>query len=251
MISTRLRFILLPVLLGIAVCSSSCAAGVIAYNSFGPNDSYSFSGNWQGSFFDHEMMLAQRFTPSVGGPLDKIELGLFFHAPSSERNAENVDELTLSLVADVNGKPGTQELWSQFYAGNSPTEHGPVASFDVAAGPTLNAGTMYWLTSRSTPVGFTPHVWDRSLTPHEPLALHYIRGGGPTLEGVWTVHTDSPGFAMRVTLIPEPAAAALMLAATVTLVAIRRHPEAYERRRVGGFALSRSRSKFAAGERGR
>lgn len=221
-ISTQLKFILAASTICVALFERPSTAGVVAFNNFGPNDSYQNAGNWQGSLFNDEMMLAQRFIPSVSGPLGKLELGLFFLGPVSEDTSANVDELTLSVVADVNNEPGAQELWSQLYVDKSPTEFGHVAGFEVNAGPSLTAGTKYWLISKSPSTGTTPHTWYRSPGPHEPLAVQHIRSEVGHPLGVWNVFADSPGFALRVTVIPEPAAASLMLAASASLLAMRR-----------------------------
>lgn len=222
--SSRLKHIFLATCVAVVVSTGSCTAGVVAFDNFGPNDSYDSWGNCQGSAFLDEMMLAQRFTPEFSGVLDKFELGFFYVGGLSAETMGNVDELTLALVPDVNGEPGTQELWAQIYLDKSPTNYGYVATFDVAGGPTLEAGTKYWLTSRSTSIGFRPHSWYRAPAPSEPLGLYYIRSEWPEGVGKWHTipPTDGHGFALRVTVIPEPAAPTLMLAASAALVAMRR-----------------------------
>jgi hypothetical protein len=222
MISTQLKFILAASAVCLALFERPSTAGVVAFNNFGPNDTYRNEGVWQGTLFPQEVMSAQRFTPSVSGSLVRLELGLIFHAPASEDTRDIVDELTLSLVADVDGKPGTQALWSQLYVDQSPIEFGHVAGFDVIAGPSLTADTKYWLISKSPSTGSTPHTWFGALGPHEPSAMQFIRSASGHPLGVWNVFTDSPGLALRVTVIPEPAAAALMLAASAALLAFRR-----------------------------
>ena len=224
---TQLKLTFLTAVLGAFVCASNGSASAIAYNSFGPNDTYESYGNWQGSDFFGETKLSQRFTPQASGVLNKIELGFFFTPPELGGITEqNVDELTLALVPDVNEYPGTQVLWSQFYAGNSPTDFGSVANFDVIDGPTLEAGTKYWLISRSALVGYRPHSWYRAPSSDVPLPSPepFAIANPQTAGGQWVRLTwpHDPGFALRVTVVPEPAAAALMIAASATLLAIRR-----------------------------
>ena len=65
---------------------------------------------------------------------------------------------------------------------------------------------------------------------HAPLALYFIQGGGVQPEGEWQTYfsENETGFAMRVTvIIPEPATAALLLAASATLLTVRRRTTCY------------------------
>ena len=157
MTSTQLRFISPAVVLLIVVCSGRCFADFIAFDNLGANQRYTKLGVAQGSSDSEEDMLAQRFTAKVGGRMTKIETGMNFNVPGVEspRNL-NVDDLTLSLVRDDNGKPGTQVLWSQNYIDNVPTGLGRIASFNVEGGPTLETGSKYWVVSRSTSIGRGP-----------------------------------------------------------------------------------------------
>lgn len=230
MTSTHMRLISAATAILIVVCGGRCFADFIAYNNFGVNPIYQSVGTWQGSSGLDEAMQAQRFTANLGGQLTKIETGMRFNSPGQGLSfASNVDRLTFSLVPDDNGKPGTQELWSQNYGGNVPTVFGAIASFNVLAGPTLVPGSKYWLISRSTSIGSTPHVWWLANPPaNEPYAYYYLRGATiPT--GEWVVNrgpSTSPRGnerALRVSvMIPEPTAAALMLAASATLLTVRR-----------------------------
>ncbi|MBL9165912.1 MAG: PEP-CTERM sorting domain-containing protein [Planctomycetaceae bacterium] len=163
--------------------------------------------------------------------MTKIETGMRFNVPgiASPHNL-NVDDLTLSIVRDDNGKPGTQILWSQNYIDNVPTGLGCIASFNVEGGLTLETGSKYWVVSRSTSVGTTPHTWYfANLPASEPYAVYYFRSNNSSIPtGEWLVN-GAPGLPSRliertltVTVIPEPAAAALMLAASAALIAVRR-----------------------------
>src|SRR5690606_3102151 len=144
------------------VCGGRCFADFITYNNLGVNPIYQSVGTWQGSAEGpyEEAMAAQRFTANIGGRLTKIETGMRFNPPGEGFTfVRNVDDVTFSLVGDDNGKPGTQVLWSQNYLGNVPTVFGAIASFNVQAGPALMSGSKYWVISRSTSIGSTPHVW--------------------------------------------------------------------------------------------
>ena len=229
MTSTQMRFISLATVALINLCGGRCFADVIAFDNLGANQRYTKLGVAQGSSDSEEDMLAQRFTAKVGGRMTKIETGMNFNVPgiASPRNL-NVDDLTLSVVRDDNGKPGTQVLWSQNYIDNVPTGWGRIASFNVEGGPTLETGSKYWVVSRSTSIGRAPHTWYMANRPvSEPYAVYYFRSNIFTT-GEWVVGgvagTPPRLFerTLRVTVIPEPAAAALMIVASATLLAVRR-----------------------------
>jgi len=227
MISIRMKFILAAAALAIVVHCHPCAAA-IAFNNFGPNETYgSPGGNWQGRYHDQEVKLAQRFTPSISGQLHWIGMGLTY---TDGLNDQSGDVVTLAIVPDVDGKPGASELWSQIYI-DKVTNRGflqGATGFQASGGPSLQAGTSYWLTS-TTPSTAGLHLWWRSPMINEPPAIYFIDGGGVHPEGEWDV-LDSPnqlglldpGFALRIVVIPEPAAAALMLAASAAFLAVRR-----------------------------
>jgi hypothetical protein len=226
MISIRLLFSLTTAALALGVHGDRCAAAV-AFDSFGPNDTYGSTGaNWQGNHPTAEVKLAQRFTPQVSGQLSKLELGL---TSFDSQNGLSGDVITFAIVSDIDGKPGTTELWSQTYIGNVPprTQIQGATSFSVSGGPLLQEGIEYWLTSTTPPTSGT-HTWWLSPFPHEPYAFYFIRSFNQ-VEGEWNVRESPTWFgapvyshALRVTVIPEPAAAALMLAASATFIAMRR-----------------------------
>ena len=226
MVSTPLKLILAAATLALAAHGDRCMAAV-AFNSFGPNDTYGSTGlHWQGSNFNEEVKLAQRFTPQISGQLSKLELGLSY----SGQNGQSGDEITLAIVPDVDGKPGAAELWSQTYIDSVPfrAQNQGANSFSVSGGPLLQEGTKYWLTS-TTPPSSGLHLWWLSPFPHEPYALYFIRGTFNQVVGEWHVRESPTWFgapvyshALRVSVVPEPAAAALMIAAIATFLAIRR-----------------------------
>jgi hypothetical protein len=223
MTSTRTRFISTATVLLVAICGDRCFADFIAYNNFGTNPIYQPIATWQGSWDSEEGMTAQRFNAKVGGRMTKLETGMTFSPTLHELN---VDDITLSLVPDDNGKPGTQVLWSQNYICNVPTIFGSIASFDVEGGPNLTAASKYWVMSRSTSIGRGPHAWSFANQPaSEPYAYYYFRSNIFTT-GEWVVPQEPPAYryerTLRITVIPEPSAAALMLAASATLLTVRR-----------------------------
>ena len=208
-----------------ATAARCASAGVIVFNNFAPDGSYANHGNWQGSFDNYEIMLAQRFQPSHGGRLEEIALGMtrsFF--------AGNVDELTLTIIPEENGRPGITPLWQQTYVSALTNYLGAIAEFPVAGGPILEAGTKYWVTSRSTSIGFRPHTWWESrLSNQEPRGLLNIRGGGVFPENVWTIRapvqtSGSNSFAMRIEVVPEPATYSLAALSALLVGAAHQRP---------------------------
>src|ERR1044071_5451995 len=97
--SGRLTVIVLLIFV-ISSASSYASAQVVAFNTFAADDSYAPAGDWQGSSSPYEVMLAQRFELSSAGRIELIELGMTFN-PSSQ----GLNEVTLSIVPDVGGKP--------------------------------------------------------------------------------------------------------------------------------------------------
>lgn len=178
-----------------------------------------------GSVLDlYEFKQAQRFTPATSGKLTKLDLLLDFQ--QSNALGHNVDELTLTIVADDNGIPGSTELWSQTYFDKVTRRQSDpsTSSFNAANGIVLEEGLQYWLVATTPSTGNTKYIWWYTDTEkNEPRAMYQIRG---LVTGQWIVNLNYDDilryFGLRVTVIPEPAAPALMVAASATLLAVRR-----------------------------
>jgi hypothetical protein len=232
LISNNLKLILAVAMLCLAARSSQCVAEVIAFSNYDPGSVYN-SGGWVigPAAGPYEFKLAQRFTPSVTGRLSKLDLLLEFNPVNYQ--GLNVDELTLRIVSDENGIPAGAELWSQTYFNEATRvqDDSSSSSFDAANGIELKQGAQYWLTATTIQgaLALGPYRWWFTDTgKNEPRATYYIRGvqNGQWPVGQWIVnqyYDQYPfEFGLRVTIIPEPAAPALMLAASATLVAVRR-----------------------------
>ncbi len=210
----------------LSVWRNDCAAGIVAYNNFSVGDTYLNQGSWQGSSDDMEVMLAQRFTPTASGKVEKLELAMRFTDRWRPFDDNNLDELALSIVQGHSGSPGTNVLWSQTYTGNVPHGRG-VISFDVVAGPVLQAGAKYWITSRSTSFGFRPHGWSSADAAIEPLGAFNIRASSGFIQGQWAIAdpTTRPFVferTLRVTLVPEPIVGAMLVVGAAVIFAYRR-----------------------------
>ena len=231
MTSTNIKLILAVVILSVAASPAQCVAEIIAFSNYDPGLAYD-SGAWVvGPIGSGEYKLAQRFTPSVTGKLSRLDLLLKFN-PATYLGA-NFDELTLRIVSDENGLPAGAELWSQTYINETTRiqDDFSSSSFGAANGIELEQGAQYWLTATTIPRALTsaPYRWSFTDTgKNEPRAKYYIRSvpNGQWPVGQWIVnqyHDVYPfEFGLRVSVIPEPAAAALTLAASAALLVVRR-----------------------------
>lgn len=228
---TQLRFSLLAFVCGSILCAGRSTAATVAYSNFDPTDNSTGRGYRLGNQGDDfETRVAQRFTPTSGGRLTKIELTLQYLPGEWSHGPINRDELTLVIVPDVNGKPSDDELWSQLYLDKTqrmgPSQ--PHSSYEVTNGIALLEGASYWLVARATSEGYSPYDWSMAQSATtEDRALFYIRGTSSVVVGEWLVNhwyngVNDQELGLRVTVIPEPAAAAPLLAASATLLAFRR-----------------------------
>ena len=231
MISTRTKFMLAAVVVIIAIRGSQCAAGIIVYDNLPPTPYYPRVLAGLGMRRDYVSQSAQQLTPASSGRLATLDLPILFGG-----RWEHADDLTLTIVSDDNGLPSAAKLWSQTYIDKVRSNHLPAEntlplSFDVENGLILQAGTRYWLIATANPVyAELHHYWAfTSNATADPQALHidnpqpdwpewpvgewFLINGMSNVEGT---------LGLRVTVIPEPAAAALMLAATATLLVVRR-----------------------------
>ncbi len=226
----QLRLNLLIGVVGALVCAGNCAAGLVAYSNLGTPIAGAVLGVIPTVFYgERELIRAQRFTPTTSGRLSRLELLMDFATQRYVGRPRNIDQLTLRLVTEENGLPSNTELWSQLFVDQSFRSTGfpdasSISSFDVDAGLTLQEGMHYWLTATAISIGDTPYVWHYTSADVEPRGRYFVRGNEPDALGRWLVTPGVPNgeLGLRVTVIPEPAAAALMLAASATLLAVRR-----------------------------
>src|SRR5690606_39070698 len=137
MISTRIRILSSVVMLFSVLHSTHCAAAVIAYDNI--TDALHLGGTYIGKVDYGEIKLAQRFTATTSGQLSKLAMTLVFFPTQRSGLIQNIDEITLSIVADENGKPGTTDLWSEVFIDKTEPAvswpgYQPLSSFSVANG---------------------------------------------------------------------------------------------------------------------
>ena len=111
-----------------------------AYNDFGMNNSYGFTGPEFGSFSPNQYQVAAMFTSSSSGALYGLALAAQY------LSGNNV--ITLSLLSD-NGATLGSTLWSETFTNQlgpmKPTGNGQVLDVNNLGGPVLSAGSTYWL----------------------------------------------------------------------------------------------------------
>lgn len=222
---------LAAVVVSIAIHGSQCAAGIIVYDNLPPGGYYPRVLFGLGKYPHNVSQAAQQFTPASSGRLATLDLPILFGG-----RWQHADDLTLTIVSDDNGLPSAAKLWSQTYIDKVRSNHLPAEntlplSFDVENGLILQAGTRYWLIATANPVhAELVHYWaftqDQTA---DPPALHIDNPQPDWPEwpvGEWFLFNGMSNvegtLGLRVTVIPEPATAALMLAASATLLAVRR-----------------------------
>jgi hypothetical protein len=143
--------------LGMLLAPPSSALALTVYDTLGPADTYSNSGNWFGTQTFEELgpvtyKIAAGFQPSASGQFDELWLGAQYLGGNNA--------FTLHLFSDDLGSMGTQ-LWSQTFTGQLPG-WGPGSLFHAADlnGPFLTPGSTYWLMAETTPDSF--HNWSRN-----------------------------------------------------------------------------------------
>ncbi len=212
-------------------CGSQCAAEVIAYDNIGPVSRRQGYYLGSGNNISGEAKLAQRFTPTTSGQLSKLELTMYFMPfENSALQLKNIDELTLSIVPDENGKPGATNLWSEVFINKTEVSGIYPSSFNVANGLSLDEGKNYWLVAATTSEGMFPYTWWLDGSENRgTTAQNFIKAPAGAVTGEWLVNyqwnpqVKPPQLGLRVSVhVPEPAAAALMIIASATLLTVRR-----------------------------
>jgi len=199
-------------LVGLVCTGATLADTVVAYNNFGPgNNGFEVYLGWSwmlaapGSGFD-PVQNAQWFTPSTGGPLSDIYIGLRKVIPPY-RN------VFVRLCADNGFAPPTEaDILEQWLVDTAPLAFAgvgqapPVRLVSVLQ-PVLDAGRPYviWvgLNESGGSAAWQPNIYDE-LAPRRQRTYPY---------GVWTWQAldYSRAGALRVDVVPEPASLAVLL----------------------------------------
>jgi hypothetical protein len=214
----RRYFAAIAMIIGLAVSSSTSQADLlVAYDNFGPGDSFitsAVSARAVGNQVDPlNVHIAFKFTSGESGYLHSVNV-----AASLERQDFPTDLMELQLWSHnfSTDRPQTL-LWSGAVSPQS------LASIATAPGgpdaPQLNVDTDYWLSARSL-TGDSYYAWYRNGVGADNSYAYDLAGGNS-----WIAGGTTPMQAFRINLatspVPEPGAAALV-SVGLLMTAIRR-----------------------------
>jgi probable HAF family extracellular repeat protein len=147
----------------------------VLFSDFGPNDTSSGTGWYEGTGSGTAFLSEMGFTPSgaVGAQftLDSVEVVVGLVA--------GTNELDVSILNDNNGLPGATVLESfHFSNAMSPWNNAQhqTLSATSASKPTLVAGTQYWV--KVVPTNYSQTVVGWNLTPYDDFGPVYVMGYG-------------------------------------------------------------------------
>jgi hypothetical protein len=202
-LSKRSTKAFLVVLAGIGCARGQVGrASEIAYNSFAAGDQYARYGSWFGTrpeFPEDTYAVAAQFTPTASGPLSELWVAI-------NDGLGNPAPFTLSLHTGA-ASPDAVSLWEESYSGLLLGGSLSVFHTEVLGGPTLQAGTPYWLIAQGP----------------ETAAYYWGASSGTDAEGAVGLNFNDMGwevfsgpkvepFALRVGVVPEPSTLALLVA---------------------------------------
>ena len=171
------------------IFSTSAFAGVIVYDNLSDADPfynhalYNYIGTDSSGL---ERRIANSFTPSQGGFLDELWLGIL------DLTAQ---EVTLALHTDNSGQIGT-EIWKSTFTGLDLNVS--ILHLSGLSGPKITAGTVYWLVASKSQEAGNLISWHWNNTGATGNFALYKSTDG------WSYHSN-PNRAMRISVsVPEP-----------------------------------------------
>ncbi|MGH7178440.1 MAG: hypothetical protein ACREJC_13765 [Tepidisphaeraceae bacterium] len=182
------RILLGPLVL---LLSRAFANADVAFDNFGPNNTYHNYGTWTGYLSPLGWSIdGTSIVPSITGKLDRLTLGM---TTSSSNN-----EFNLTLYEDNADQPG-DSFWTRTFTGMLGS-YGSVVVLGSLDGPILQSNQKYWLVATVNDT-VTSHSWWAGIsTPiNETARMNSFSGGN------WWIYHNVEGWATRVELIvPEP-----------------------------------------------
>lgn len=201
-LKVKLSFLATALVMALQFGSATNAATIVFDNISPTTPYYNPYGNWLGTFAGQYEITATTFVPSASGPLDTLDLGLFY--------LNGTNSVTLRLSPDTGGLPGAP-IW-QTTVPPAPG-YGSLISLTGIGGPTINAGQMYWLEGVAPVTPTTEHAW-------------YVNNQGdvgPVIaSGNYLANSDR--FSLRVGIpsaVPEPVSCVLILTGALGLTLVR------------------------------
>lgn len=180
---------------------------MVAYDNFGPFDTYSMGGIGIGYSRTFDVLLTggTSFVPGAAGYLSQMQFGLLSGTPRS------YNFVHLSLYSDRAGAPG-DVLWSaempSLATPSSP--FGQVANTGGIEGPYLDQGVKYWMVAQNAAWDSASNTaWIVGLGPATDSTARIL----PHLSNDWIIANNVQGLSLRVYVqAPEPAGAVLGVA---------------------------------------
>ncbi len=122
-----------------------------------------------------------------------------------------LNEVTLALLTDSSGSPGSV-IWQQTLDNQLGNDYGSVLHVANIDGPMLTAGTRYWIQASTPDIVGTLQAW--YFNDQGDVGLYSRVEAGR----LW-VFSDEPRLTVRVGVVPEPSALALLGVGAVSLFA--------------------------------
>ncbi|MEN6366764.1 MAG: PEP-CTERM sorting domain-containing protein [Thermoguttaceae bacterium] len=172
------------------------AASTIVFNNFGPGDSYAYCGDFLGRFegCDPENPLAGDFIPSSNGKFNEVWTAMWHQF--------GLNEVTLTLLTDQSGSPGTA-IWQQTFVDQLGNDYGSVLHVADLDGPMLTAGTRYWIRASTPDVVGTVQTWYENDQGDLGSRAKWEDGR------LW-IFSNTDRRALRVGVVPEPSTFVLL-----------------------------------------
>lgn len=178
------------------------------YDNFGAGNSYNVGSGWTISatgsgpgYFSQGF----QFTSALTGQLGSIAVGMLHVA-----GANNYE---MDLWNDSANSPGSL-IGSWFGTAGIVGTNPPPFTISISSGPTLNSGTVYWLTSTTVAVD-TQGFWG-----FNSVGATGFRSLRQSPTGAWTTFSGSSQGAFRLVAVPEPTSTLAL--GTGLLLALRR-----------------------------
>jgi hypothetical protein len=189
----------------VLLASAPATASTVVFDNLGPSDSYGYSGDWFGRIEGAvpENPLAGEFTPSSSGKFNEVWAAIWHQS--------GLNEVTLALLTDNSGSPSAA-IWQQTFFDQLGDDYGCVLHVANIEGPTLTAGTRYWLRASTPDVAGTVQAWYCNDQGDMGSRARWEDGR------LW-IFSNTERFALRVGVVPEPSTLTNLGVGAISLLA--------------------------------